>query len=79
MTVLKWWFVTVPVWGWHLVGPHWKSLGGLVLLALMALAYATVTLLAVGCLYRLLAWLGKRVGRGAIQGARKARAEREGP
>lgn len=79
MTVLKWWFVTVPEWGWQLIGPHWKSLGGLVLLALMALAYATATLLTVGCAYRLLAWLGKHVGRGIIQGARRARTRDEQP
>lgn len=68
MTVLKWWFVTVPVWGWHLMRPHWQSLGGLVLLALMALAYALVTLTVLAVAYRLLAWLGRNIGRGVIQG-----------
>jgi hypothetical protein len=77
MTVLKWWFVTVPEWGWHLMGPHWKSLGGLVLLGLMALAYVLVTLLVIACVYRVLAWLARHVGRGVIQGARNARTSDE--
>lgn len=75
MTWLTWWFVDVPVWGWHLVERDWKSLGGLVLLALMALAYVTVTLTAVACVYRVLVWLGRHVGRGVADGARASRTK----
>jgi hypothetical protein len=75
MTVLRWWFVDVPEWGWHLMEPHWKSWGGLVLLALLGLAYAAVTLTTVAGIYRVVAWLARNVGRGVIQGARNARAK----
>ena len=71
---VTWWFVDVPEWGWHLMAPHWKSYGGLVLLALMALTYVLATLAVVAAAYRVLAWLGRAVWRGVIKGARNARA-----
>ncbi|WP_392971181.1 hypothetical protein [Streptomyces sp. LN245] len=77
MTVLRWWFVDVPEWGWHLMGPHWKSWGGLVLLALLALAYVVVTLTVLAGMYRVGARLARNVGRGVIQGARNSRAKDE--
>jgi hypothetical protein len=77
MTVLRWWFVDVPEWGWHLMGPHWKSWGGLVLLALLGLAYTAVTLRVLLWICQALAFTARHVKRGFIQGIQNSRAKDE--
>ncbi|SHI68329.1 hypothetical protein [Streptomyces sp. 3214.6] len=63
MSVLRWWFVDVPEWGWENVARGGHSLAGVGVFAVSALAYAAVNLAAAGGLLGGLAALARRRGR----------------
>jgi hypothetical protein len=86
MTVLHWWFATVPAWFWHHathlnlgdLGGTW--LGGLAMLVLwtgegvLFLGYAVATLMAVAFLCLGVAAALKAFGRGFAKSYRKGAA-----
>jgi hypothetical protein len=63
MSVLRWWFVDVPEWGWEDVARGGHSLAGVGVFAVAALVYGVVNLAAVGGLFGGLAALARRRGR----------------
>ncbi|MEV6737878.1 hypothetical protein AB0N14_13485 [Streptomyces sp. NPDC051104] len=68
MTWLRWWFVSVPEWGWQHGRPDHHGVGGPVALVLMAIAYVAVTLFVIGCVVRVVAFAGKSAARGFRRG-----------
>ena len=71
--VLHWWFVTLPLLGWHTVTllSFARLLAGIVL----ALLYAVVTLSVIMLVLRAVVAGGRAVGRGAADGWRPSRRQ----
>lgn len=65
MSVLRWWFVTSPQWGWQDVAQSGHSAAGLAVFAVGALTYAVLNLVVAG---GVIAVLGRAFRRRPVSG-----------